>query len=418
MRNKNLILTIPVLVLSVLVVSVAQLSLGDFTYGSSPARPLDSSSHFKGSAGIDSAVSSPGFVSRVGGVAFGRTAQPEDGLTIDRVDFAYDSSQADGSRFKVKVNDIPVHLQAFDWQLVPIARFVDTGEISIVTAFGELYDKAEAERVRAQGGYVFSYHPAFENTLLGLRLVHADLLAMHPAFSDLPRWQGEYILGLGENSPSPSEVQSRSMERRNALDTVSQIGFRSYVVTDAGISVTFRVQNCSIEVEGEPYYRFWRYSRERSDFNRSELRARVEADIQNETQKAADSKGWLAAEIVRTAQWVADNDLATVSQHREGALRTQTIGWLQSWLADLKTLALSSEVEAIDLSETPFSDPRFARTLNPAVYDAARMTMQLSALLRYLAAKDPQDWKTFIGQITDVEFGPSVQTPTTFVASR
>lgn len=416
MWSKRSGLIVSVLVFS-LVVTLWPQSLGEGTYGRASAPPIPSSKPMMRARGFDSLVDSPVFVSQIGGVAFGRTAQPEKSLTVDRIAFGYDSSQVDGSRFVLRINDIPVHLDAFDWQLMPTAMFANSGEVSIVTAFGKLHDKTEAARIKSLGGYVFNYHPAFDNTLLGLRLLQADLLVMAPDFSDLPRKEGEFILGEGETAPLPEQIEARSRARSIALDAISQARFRSYVVTDAGVSVTFRVENCRLEFQGEPYYRFWRYRRDRGDFDRSELRAKIESDIQEELRAALDGKAWLVTEIVRVAQWLVDNKLAEVSQHSKSVLEAQTIGWLQSWLADLKTVALPSEVEAIDLSETPFADPLFARNLNPAVYDAAQTTMRLSAFFRYLAEKNPEDWKEFISVISTLEIGPAVETPTTFVPS-
>src|SRR4051794_8170662 len=74
----------------------------------------------------------------------------------------------------------------YDWQLIPIARFPDGEQHACFTLFGKLKDGIETEARRDRGEKILNYHPAFEDTLLGLRLMQADIQILHPDACDLP----------------------------------------------------------------------------------------------------------------------------------------------------------------------------------------------------------------------------------------
>jgi hypothetical protein len=241
--------------------SLFALDLGGISWATAPARPLTAITF------SSSPVAFARFARAVGGVAFTTVAQGKDGLTV--IALAYDSAQRDGSRLKVTLSDRggsrrTVTGQIFDWQLVPLARFVRSGGEGAVTLFGELQDEARQERALQNGDMIANYHPALENTLLGLRLMQADLLVIEPRATDLFKEKGHYVLGAGEKAPNTEQLAAnlKGFFRVHEWLDGQPEKFQSYIVSDIGRTVTFSFLENRLVLTGEPVWLCWRSEKE------------------------------------------------------------------------------------------------------------------------------------------------------------
>ena len=110
---------------------------------------------------------SVGFLSRVGGIAFSGEMRLDASLVGKRLGLEYTRDRPDGTRLSVTIEGASLQQELADWLLIPIAQYADSEYDACVSLFGpETNDDA----------YDIVYHDAFENTLLGMRLLQADIL--------------------------------------------------------------------------------------------------------------------------------------------------------------------------------------------------------------------------------------------------
>jgi hypothetical protein len=199
-------------------------------------------------------LGSPSFVGSVGGIAFEAVAIPSASLKGKDVKLSYDKSQKDGNRLVISIGGKAYRPSLPDWMLVPISKYADSPYTACVSLFGERTNKSY---------YDIVYHPAFQNTLMGLRLLHADILLMDVGrFWELPRFNGKVVLGLGESIPGRSNWRSAALEIQSVFRRAE---FRSWVMTDYQVPVRFSIDGGAFTLTGEPYYYFWRYDALRND---------------------------------------------------------------------------------------------------------------------------------------------------------
>ncbi|MEA5447547.1 hypothetical protein VB780_03130 [Leptolyngbya sp. CCNP1308] len=213
-----------------------------FDYGF-PSRPLQVE---------PASLTSPRFVTQVGGVSFNATATPAEALSGNQVSLIYNSSREDGTRLQVKIRDQLYDSLLPDWQLIPIAKYADSEYSACVSLFGE--DTNDS-------AYHIVYHPAFDNTLLGLRLMQADIMFFDLGeFWQLPALNGETILGEGESYSDSSTWTTAASEISEAFGGDY---FQSWVLTDEGLGVNISVAENNeggeyISLGNRPYYYFWK----------------------------------------------------------------------------------------------------------------------------------------------------------------
>src|SRR5438105_4476457 len=201
----------------------------------------------------------PSAVLGVRGVAFSAVARGEQGLVVSGL--RYDASAPDGQRLVVSLRGTDgattvVRGRIYDWQLVPVARFANDDNGSAVTMFGHLSNKAEDERLGEAHEHVFNYHKALDNTLVGLRLLQADMLIIEPTAADLFREDGRLILGAGETGHDVEHNRDRFDQLADWQDTRKANGdkYQSYVVGDMHQQVTFAASNGRLAFTGAPYW--------------------------------------------------------------------------------------------------------------------------------------------------------------------
>jgi archaellum component FlaC len=194
-----------------------------------------------------SSLRSYNFVGKVGGVNFEQVAVPDAETASKTIELSYHKEALDGFRLLVKVGSTTFRPPIADWLLIPIAEFAESDFTSATSLFGEGPD--------TDNFYYIKYHPAFKDSLLGMRLLQADILLMNPKHtSSLPKRNGQVVLGHGEFLPmkSPDHVTintlAKLMNRQKAT---------SWVLTDIDAPASFSIQNGEFRLRSFPYYYFW-----------------------------------------------------------------------------------------------------------------------------------------------------------------
>lgn len=302
------------------------------------------------------------FVGRVGGVAFGAVATPDESIAGQAIRLSYDPKRPDGERLTVTVGDtsaaerLPQRLP--DWQLTPIARYANSEFNACVSLFGES---------TTDESYEITYHEALQDTLLGVRILQADILFFDLSETwRLPSRGGRVVLGRGESAPAKLDLPNLLILQR----ALGRGSFQSWVLTDVDVPVVLSRSGDRVEISGSPYYYFWKsdFATYEREYNR--LRARAEA------------------------------------LRAEGRVRE-----FNAVAAQIN--ALEPTVHPVPAITEPLRKLQDAlRTHNAPVYDAATRTMRYAALFRYVKQTSPGHWSSFLDSLAGVDVDPDVKTPT------
>jgi len=343
------------------------------------------------------------FVGKVGGVAFDAVAEPATEFAVKSLSMIYDAAQPDGQRLVLKMNGKAVTAPLHDWQLLPIARYVEGKTTSCFTLFGDLENTAEAEELKNNGARILNYDAAFEDTLLGLRLFQLDVFLLHEGFAtELPKRDGKFMLGAGETAPDVlknrvslgiyERERDRIIDKGNSDEGGFETDFQSYVICDQFVDIRFSMDKGKLSITGEPRYYFW-YG------NEQELRSRylAEAAIEYGLVKKGTDPDLIVLELAlkgadlegdeKTAFEDKLEEVAAAANKRVAAEMEKEDGVKATYLDKYSTehAKLAGKLEAI----------------NPPVWQAARNTMRYGAFFRWVAAKHPKTWEGFFKSIGD-----------------
>lgn len=398
------------------------------------------------------------FLGKVGGVAFDGVAKPERGLTITNIRLNYSSTKSDGNRLSVKLNNKEISAPIYDWQLIPIAKFADDSEhFSCVTLFGKLEDKQREKEVKKKRGRIINYHPAFENTLLGIRLFQLDGLILSSHNSDLPKYNREYLLGNGEPTPDVKAniggFQAFEDDFNNYLyrDAGLMQSFTSYVISNYKRHTLINVKDNKLILSGEPSYYFWKRNEPNYSLflrgEKQEFSNTLDNEIKAYQKKTSDKdvKTWIISKIfdeIRTYTELIDDDevfrnailrnidrdinaelsdevikilelLSTDDEIKQNIiLNEHSTAELKSQLITLSTFNLSFKPIEVKELNNKVNQTAMVRSINPAVWDAGTVVMRYSAFFRYIKANYNKEWKIFMNQIKDIKTKPVITTPT------
>ena len=478
LRNKLVVLpTIALTLFTQAGLAEITLSRATFSYSSAPI--------ISDARRLSRGLRSYRFRMKRGGVAFGSIAVPEGGLSITDISYSIADSDGqaidDGSRLRLQV-DWPdgrteeVVAPIFDWQLIPIARFADTETDSCFTLFGELSDPTE----RIEGARVMNYHPAFVDTLMGLRLMQADIVLFDRNAIELPgetqsvgtdEEYTEYLLGAGEAAPDIELITSSFDAMQDYIERLKLeaggISHESYVICDEDQKVAFDVREGLLTFSGHPV---WSCSRRepalelltRHDFEvvaqrigqiqegyRRHLYLRYAGALAG-AQQDEDEDSSLVEDLVFS---LIDRELRTmVGGQVKSLLLAQSESRFEEQAQQLLQNAIVEDSE--ELSDEQFAakwTEAFATTrleeiadnllssrllklmpmyserltegirthngINPAVYDAVLKTMRYAALFRYIKEQQPHKYADFLQSLNDAPLVPLVETPTQIVSS-
>jgi hypothetical protein len=285
----------------------------------------------------------------------------------------YDSLAPDGQRVIVTLvqtegRPIDIRMPAWDWEVVPLARFVGSATDSAFSFFGELPEGAKRTLANSS---VVSYHPALQNTLMGLRLMQLDLFLFQPPFTGyFTDAAGSAILGAGERIVFGNDV--------SPTDPVALKRLRAIVESRVDTAMGFLLEDCK----------------------KSPSRTCLESD-----QPFAS---YIVGDMISPVSFTVQNGSL--------AFRDRGVCWDFSREADPGERA-SPSLPGIrllrPLSET-FCDKVVSewQGIHPLVYRAARRAMRFSALLRHHKAQDSVGYGSFVQSMRGTTLKPSVSTPT------
>jgi hypothetical protein len=344
------------------------------------------------------------FVGRVGGVSFEAVAQPDQSLTGKSIELAYDPSRADGSRLVVRVGSTVLRTNIPDWQLRPIVEFADSPYNAVVSLFGE---GPEPKKY-----YYPQYHDAMKDTLMGMRVLQADILFMSlDQHWRIPRYDGKLLLGAGEQDSR----ERPSMDAARKLNaTLVGHKWRSWVLTDTGTQPTFGAVNGELVVRAKPYYYFWNVNEKENDAlaqarnqlvdEHNRLIASAKANINGHNGLVAAFNGSSDAERRRTLRAQMDQ--------LQAEIHTQEAN-IKALRARIDSEQIEPKVfEVTDVTTAMRTQDGALAAYNPAVYSAYQRLAQYASFFRYAKNNNSANWQSFRRTIANVSVQPSVKTPT------
>jgi outer membrane murein-binding lipoprotein Lpp len=261
----------------------------------------------------------------------------------------YDPLRADGRRLVLTVGSKEIRTDLYDWEIIPIARFAESGFAACMTLFDKPRTEEEKETDNlfdAEGEEIgwANFHPAFGDTLIGLNLFFVDAMFVKTDLFniDLIQFADEvFVFPVpGYHKPRLSrrdtDIARRSLHKKYIdLELAFEAeNVNTYIYTDYGTEINYRIRNRKIVFTGVPSYLFF--------FN----------DKANETATPAE----------RLNEQIA---------------------------------ALHKQIHAI----------------NPVVYRSAERTAQWAAFFRMVKNDYSQAWEEFMAQIDSIEPAPRVETP-------
>jgi hypothetical protein len=313
-----------------------------------------------GAAGLASA----GVLARVGGVnleGVAAVSPPSSDLSV-----TYNPGRPDGERLQITAWGHTYTSNIPDWELKPIALLANSKYTADVSLFG---DGPDPEHY-----YYIQFHPALKNTLLGVRILQADIMLMDPkSLYAVPRLQGNVILGRGESLPST--VTSANAADK-IIDLMALYPIQSWILTDINTQISFSQTSSGGHFSAAPYYYFWTSVANRLRFDRHLFKY-----VRNQTSNSDErSRINRALDNVRAAE--------------------------QRVTEDTPPEALTEVTNKLRQKENLLSD------LNPLVWHAVQITTEYTGLFRHIKQTNPAAWASFISQLRSVSISPSVETPT------
>ncbi len=450
--------------LVVLFVSTAQaLELGALSLAHMPAHTMSSVTFSRAPLAFTS------FARAVGGVAFTTKALSADGSSVRRL--IYDQNAPDGSRLIAEIRRSDgstghYTVDAPDWIHVPLARFVASGSEGAVTLFGALRDKVAQQELQQRGAMIANFHPTLENTLLGLRLLQADMIAFEENATDLFRDNGQYILGAMESAPSAAQLKANAEHFRRVSAWVERQPERytSYVTGDVGSKVRYSISDGKLRLVGEPVWYCWRHDQKRVEAVIARHAANLSADafvllsisrfdervkVEYETlAKKVEGGGTgdsgasfllmrraasvalrkLAEAIVERPVGSADQLTIVSKQKLSSALASGDEAAVKSLIetassidkrkpqkaelltAEIQSImpAMAAEIESIPFVQmTEYSDQfsrliRSEQGINPTVYRALQTSVRVAALMRAAKEENGQAFSQLVSSVARV----------------
>lgn len=335
------------------------------------------------------------FVGRVGGVSFDNAVD----LSGKSITLAYKRASEDGTRALMMVDGSVASLPLYDWELKPLVEYAESEYNAVVSIFGEGDD---AENYR----YI-DYHPAFENTHLGLRLLQADILPLDPViFGEVPTEGGVKVYESGE-----SREQALNIRYAGAVviqGILQSEPYQSWVLTDAGDGGNVSIRQGVLEVDVEPYYYIWK-----SNIEEVKVLAR-EYDGLLETLRP------LVSEYESAFSRYENSPAGSQAEHRakiEVQRLERVLEGGTAKLSRLKSMIEGFEPEVVEVAKLT-AEMRAAEPVlhgvAPFVYDAVRKTAQYAALFRGVKKHHPKEWASFRNAVVQSVSIAPVETPNQF----
>jgi len=344
---------------------------------------------------------------QTGGVSFEATAKPAADIEAKPVALGL----TDG-RLTVKVGDNTFFPQIPAWQLIPVTAFVES---PYNVAFSAASDTTGAYQAKCL------YHPAFLNTLCGLRIFQADVLNIPGVLWDLPKDNNQdYILAESEKSYVPEKDEALNKWLYEALCGEKR-PFTSFVLTDKDEDFIFDARGSFFSISGHPYYYFTK------NYVDEETVAGLKTQVEDSYR---DLEG--NAEIfLGEAYTDAVNPRTNMAGFKEMLKRYEDKAKFNPFpyyriKVDLARLDSLNRLTYDDMGIQFSSLDEFTKTFrgnwqrlkryNPALYSAIEDLSRWAAFFRYVKKTNPDNWTSFVQKVQKqrISDAPAVLTPTAY----
>jgi hypothetical protein len=342
-----------------------------------------------------------------GGVVFESVATPSKAIGNSKISLDYEND-----RFSVTVNDQKIYPELPDWQLIPMVAFADSPYEVLFSPLGDTIRNREAQCL---------YHPAFLNTLAGLRIFQSDLLNLPNLLWDLPKdAEGEYILAKSEKpyTPQINEI----IERKLYDDLCGNVKpFSSFILTDKNANIGFDIKNGQILFSGHPYYLFTKNESNLEHIdNLKKGIEQIYTDIETNSRIFLGSKytsdldprtnlGGLLNVLKENRR---EETFNPYSMHKV----ISAINRLDS-LNSLSDTQIGMKLSVLDQYSATFNENwKLLKKYNPPVYSTVENIAQWAAFFRYVKKTNSVSWNSFVRKISGriVKDAPKTNTPTTY----
>lgn len=347
------------------------------------------------------------FHGKIGGISFESVATPSKTVGNSKISLDYKFD-----RIIITINKQKIYQKLPDWQLIPTVKFADSPYHVLFSPLGDTVRNRQAQ---------CRYHPAFLNTLAGLRIFQADLLNFPNFLWDLPiNQEGEYILARSEKYHVPK--RNDLIEQILYEDLCGDVKpFTSFVLTDKNANIGFDVKNNKLRFTGHPYYLF---TKDESDSEHIDnLRKEVEQtyiDIEtnlmillgNKYTSDLNPRTNLAGLLkVLNTNWDEETFNSYPMRNIVNAInRLDSLNLLSDEEIGLKVSILNQ------YSNTFNQHWERLKRYNSPVYSTVENIARWAAFFRYVKQTNPASWNGFVKKVggRTVKDAPKVNTPTSY----
>ncbi|MDR1632696.1 MAG: hypothetical protein LBR97_07445 [Dysgonamonadaceae bacterium] len=352
-------------------------------------------------------VGSYSFHGRIGGISFESVAIPSKAVRNSKISLDYEFD-----RFVVTIGNKKIYPELPNWLLIPTVKFADSPYQVLFSPLGDTGSNKQAQCL---------YHPAFLNTLAGLRIFEADLLNLPNLLWDLPvNSEGEYILARSEKHYVPKE---NNLIEQTLYDDLCGDGkpFTSFVLTDKNANIGFDVKNEKLQFTGHPYYLF---TKDESDLEHIDnLRKEIE---QTYVKIETNSKIFLGNKYTSDLNPKTNLEglLKILKANRSEEIFNpypmreivNAIDRLDS-LNRLNDAEIGIKLSLLNQYSTTFDKNwKLLKSYNPLVYSTVENIAQWAAFFRYVKRTNPAGWDGFVRKTGNrtIKDAPKVDTPTRY----
>ncbi len=357
------------------------------------------------------------FATATGGIAFFQTAEPSYDLSISSIKLHYDASRPDGSRlFCIINNTTEARVPLYDWELKPIILYANSQYPACFSLFGEV-DRINGKsptqteictlRKNHHIKHFASYHPAFENTLVGLRLLQMDAFYRLDEFTHLPRGVDNFgiesvITGPGEIELS-RDISVKSMDMKEVLKILNSSSYTSYIILDDNSKQTFTIRDGDIKINGDMIVYVWE----------QKILDSVIKEILKQNGLDDKYSSFLKDLITRK---INNN---TITQMREMLSRDISMGLETQSGFNNKMISAIKKYNALKDEDKYEADPvdrittqlqsnlHLLRSINSLSYDCTKKVMNYSAFFRF-CRNNQENWKNIVSVVSSLNPEPHI----------
>lgn len=342
-----------------------------------------------------------------GGIAFESVATPSKTIGNSKISLDYEAG-----RFSVMIDNQKIYPELPDWQLIPTVTFVESPYQVLYSSFGDTIKNKEAQ---------CRYHPAFLNTLAGLRLFEADLLNLPNILWDLPKnSDGEYILARSEQPYTPQI--NEMIEQKLYDDLCGDVKpFSSFILTDKNANISFDIKSRQLQFTGHPYYLF---TKNESDLEHIDNLKKMLEQTYNDIE--TNSKIFLGSKYTSNLDPRTNLGglLKVLKENRtDETFNPYPMHGVVAAIGRLDSLNLLSDAEIgikiniLNQYSTTFNGNwELLKKYNFPVYSTVESIARWAAFFRYVKKTNPTSWNNFVRKISGqpIKDAPKVNTPTTY----